>query len=142
MQSRTDLGNRVISAGRAGYSLCPSSRKESAISTSSRLSRRVFLQAAAATCAAGALVACGGGGSSGDALDPTRMYRLSARGKRASNAAKANAANKLFATQAAAEAGRAHPGDRSVVVPLDVSPATWDQLFLGGARLTVDQRSL
>jgi len=70
------------------------------------------------------------------------MFRLSTKGQRASNAAKANAANKVFATMAAAEDGRAHPGDRSKVVPLDVSPQMWDTYFLGGQRLAVDLRTI
>ena len=112
-----------------------------------RLTRRGFLAAFAAL-GAGSLIGCGGGAGmagpedSSGALQKTVMYRLSTKGQRASNAAKANAANKRFATMEAAEAGRAHPGDRAKIVQLDVSPETWDKLFQDGARLAVDLRSL
>ena len=109
---------------------------------SAHLSRRAFLAAVAALGAAAALPGCGGGSSGGDeVLDKTTMYRLSTRGQRASNAAKANAANKLFATAADAEAGRAHPGDKARVVPLDTKPETWDLLFQDGARRVIDLRN-
>jgi len=109
-----------------------------------RLTRRGFMAACAAL-GVTSLVGCGGasrGPSANSQLDPTVMFRLSTKGQRASNAAKANAANKLFATIAAAENGRAHPGDRSKVVPLDVSPPTWQMYFQGGQRLAVDLRAM
>lgn len=112
-----------------------------------RLTRRGFLAAFAAL-GAGSLMGCGGGAGFAASDDragppePTVMYRLSTRGRRASKAAKANAANKRFATIEAAEAGRAHPGDKAKVVALDVAPDTWERLFQGGARTTVDLRSI
>jgi len=63
----------------------------------------------------------------------TVAYRLSTRGRRASNAAKAHAANKRFRTRASADLVRAHMGDRSRVVRIDVSARTWDSWFGGGA---------
>jgi hypothetical protein len=78
------------------------------------------------------VVACGGGGSPAPAQSAV-AYRLSTRGRRASRASKANAANKRFISRAAAEAGRAHPGDRARVVRLDLSRAQWDAWFGGGA---------
>jgi len=106
------------------------------------ISRRVFLAAAGAA-GISSLVGCGGGGGS---FDPGGgngtqyvAYRLSTKGKRASQAAKANAANKLFSTPAAADAGRAHPGDGSAVVRIDLSEARWMQLF-GSGLDTVDLR--
>ncbi len=107
-----------------------------------RLTRRGFLAAFAAL-GATSLIGCGAGGAprAADQLGTTVMYRLSTKGQRASKAAKANAANKRVATQEAAEACRAHPGDKAKVVPLDVSPETWESLFQGGARVAVDLRS-
>ena len=100
----------------------------------------------AATGATGisALVGCGSGsGGTTPAGTGTQYtaYRLSTKTKRTSNAAKKNAANKLFATIAAADAGRAHPGDRSDIVLVDLSEARWMQLFGGGAD-TADLRHL
>ncbi len=59
-------------------------------------------------------------------------YRLSVRRNRASNAAKLHAANKVFATAAAAKAGRAHPRDSSRVVSIVVTRAKYDFWFRGG----------
>ena len=98
------------------------------------ITRRVFLAATSAA-GIGTLVGCGGSGGDappGGAGTQNVAYRLSTKGKRASNAAKANAANKLFATPAAAEAGRAHPGDPSRVVTVDLSEAAWMQYFSSG----------
>ena len=50
-------------------------------------------------------------------------------------------ANTLFVSAAAADQNRAHPGDRSKVVPLVVSEARWTALFGGGAQ-AVDLRKL
>ena len=106
------------------------------------ISRRVFLAAAGAA-GLSTLVGCGGGSGSGPAGGSTQYvaYRLSTKGRRASNAAKINAANKLFATPAAADLGRAHPGDTAQVVQVDLSEARWMQLFGAGAD-TVDLRKL
>ena len=101
-----------------------------------RLSRRDVLFAAGAT-AALTLVGCGGGGSTPAAQQagPQIVFKLSGRGRRVSNAAKSHNANKLFASAEAAQAGRAHPGDRSKVVQLVVSPARWQQLFGTGLQV-------
>ena len=113
---------------------------------SSRLTRRVFLAATGAASIA-ALTGCGGGSGGGDPAvpdpsGPAVAFRLSTRGiNTASNAAKAHAANKRFATAAAAEANRAHPGDPSRVVSIHVSEATWNAWFGGGAQV-VDLRTL
>jgi hypothetical protein len=64
----------------------------------------------------------GGGGG-------TLAYRLSVRGKRASRASKLNAANKLFATKKAAQAGRAHPGERSRIVAVYIHPKKYQHYF-------------
>ncbi|MDJ0522278.1 MAG: hypothetical protein QNJ90_09415 [Planctomycetota bacterium] len=101
-----------------------------------RLSRRDVLFAAGAT-AALSLAGCGGGGGDPVAQQtgPQIVYKLSGRGRRISNAAKSHNANKLFVSQAAADANRAHPGDRSRIVELPVSPARWEQLFGGGFQI-------
>ena len=87
------------------------------------------------------VVACGGGGSSSPAPAQSAVaYRLSTRGRRASRASRANAANKRFASRAAAEAGRAHPGDTARVVSIDVSAAQRKSWFGGGASV-IDLRN-
>ena len=98
------------------------------------ISRRVFLAAAGAA-GLSTLVGCGGSGGSdpGGTVAQKVAYRLSTKGRRASTAAKINAANKLFVSPAAADLGRAHPGDTSAIVRLDISEARWMQLFGGGA---------
>ena len=55
---------------------------------------------------------------------------------------RSHAANKWFASAAAADAGRAHPFCRCAVVPLvEVEPATFDALFrAGGGHASVDLR--
>ncbi len=106
-----------------------------------RLSRRSFLTAAASVAATAALVGCGsgGGGSTTPGGTPivasTVMYRRSTGGKRASNAAKAHAANRLYPTMEAALANPAHPGDRAKVVPLDTTEARWLVLFGRGEQV-------
>ena len=102
-----------------------------------RLTRRTFLASAGAASALG-LAACG---AAGDRFvpdsGPVVVYRLSTRGvSSASNAAKIHAANKRFATMAAADAGRAHPGDKSKIVPLTISRATYELWFGSGAGQT------
>ncbi len=63
-------------------------------------------------------------------LDPTVGGACLAPGCSVCNACLAHAANKLFATEAAALAGRAHPGCRCAVVPgMAVAQTVFDQLF-------------
>jgi hypothetical protein len=102
-----------------------------------RIPRRSFLGALAALGLV-PLTGCGGGGG-GPVAGPQTVYRLSTRGRRASNAAKKNAANKLFVSEAAAFAGRAHPADRSRVVRVRVSAAFWNRHF-GAGQAAVDLR--
>ncbi len=97
-----------------------------------RLTRRVFLGVIGALGLA-PLVGCGGSGSAGGSLLRTQAFRLSTKGRRASNAAKSHAANMVFVSAQAANLGRAHPGDRSRIVMLNVAPATWQAWFGGGA---------
>jgi hypothetical protein len=70
------------------------------------------------------------------------IYRLSLRGRRGSKAAKLYNANLRFATEAAADANRAHPGDNSRIVPLDVSADEFDRLFSSRSSEVADLRSL
>ena len=106
-------------------------------------SRREFIAlsgTAVAVLAVFPLSGCGGGSSSTSDVQPLSVYRLSCRGKRASQAAKKNNANKLFATWEAADANRAHPGDRSRIVQVNISPSRYEQLFLTPGRDVVDLR--
>ena len=105
-------------------------------SPSGGLSRRLFLIASGAA-SIGMLTGCGGGGTSNPAVQQTKAYLLSTRRvPSASNAAKAHAANKRFLTAEVADANRAHPGDKSRIVSIDISPATWDLWFGGGQSIT------
>ena len=112
------------------------------------ITRRVLLAAGGA---AGllALGGCGTGGRSASQTDPVPAeptgsrvaYRLTTQGVRASGAAKRHASNKVFATYEAADQNRAHPGDKSRIVPIDLSAATWGLYFGAGAAM-VDLRGL
>lgn len=106
------------------------------------INRRVFLAAAGAA-GLSTLVGCGGGsgGTPSGSPSPYVAYRLSTKTKRASKAAKANAANKLFVSPQAADLGRAHPGDPSDIVTIDLSEARWMMYFGAGAD-TVDLRKI
>lgn len=109
------------------------------------LTRRQFLAlggTAAAIFALAPLIGCGGGTSSTSKSQGLFVYRLSSRGKRASGASKAHNANMLFATWEAADANRAHPGDRSRIVRLNISPTRYEHLFLASGSETVDFRHI
>jgi hypothetical protein len=71
---------------------------------------------------------------------PRLVYRLSLRGRRGSQAARKYNANHLFATPQAANALRAHPGDRSRVVSMLISDAEYQKLFANPFNLVVDLR--
>jgi hypothetical protein len=108
-----------------------------------QLTRREFL------IIGGAVAAGGLAGSRATALPapqglngPVVIYRLSVRGRRGSKAAKLHNANLLFATAEAADANRAHSGDRSRVVSLVVNPDEFDRLFTSRDSLIADKRSL
>lgn len=60
------------------------------------------------------------------------VYRRSGRGLHVSNAAKKHNANHLYATQEAALADPAHPGDRSKVVAVTINRDTYRRLFPEG----------
>lgn len=67
------------------------------------------------------------------------VYRRSGRGLHVSNAAKKHNANHLYATQEAALADLAHPGDRSKVVAVTINRDVYKRLFPEGV-LTADLR--
>ena len=91
------------------------------------------------------LAGCGGGDQFSPfspAVDTTKAWQLSTRKvSGASNAAKSHAGNKRFVSAAAADANRAHAGDHSRIVTIDITPATWDTWF-GGGLDCIDLRTL
>ena len=70
------------------------------------------------------------------------IYRLSLRRQRGSRAAKLHNANMRFATEAAANLHRAHPGDRSRIVPLTVNDAVFRRLFPSANSEVADLRKI
>lgn len=102
------------------------------------VTRRVFLAAAGGAIALGALSGCasGHGHGSGGGVE---IFALSGRGRRVSRAAKGNNANKRFLTSLAADDHRAHLGDTSYVVRLNVSRKEFDRLF-GRGNVMADLR--
>ena len=108
-----------------------------------RISRRTFL-AALGLVTAGALARRPAAALSTTAgvAGALVIYRLSARGRRGSQAAKRHNANLRFATAAAADANRAHPGDVSRIVEIVVSADEYDRLFSGRDSLIADLREL
>lgn len=107
------------------------------------LTRRAFLATMGAL-GASVLTACGSGGSSSSpSTTPTStvMFKRSVRSRRASKASKAHAANHLYATESAAAADVAHPGDNARVVMIDTTAAKYLEYFGSGAT-SVDLRTL
>jgi hypothetical protein len=112
-----------------------------------QLSRREFL-IIGGTVAAGALVGGGAAAVPAAALaprgagTPRMIFKLSLRGRRGSIAGKLHNANLLFATSAAADANRAHPGDNSRIVQIVVSEDEFDRLFTSRGSEIADLRQL
>jgi hypothetical protein len=118
----------------------------------SAMTRRKFIYYTGSVLGSMALVACGGSGGddigtnteddSGQSktASPRIIYRLSSRNLRASQASKKHNANKRFATQVDADQNRAHPGDRSRIVPIIVSQDEFELLFDNGQRTVADLR--
>ena len=106
------------------------------------LTRRQFLCIGGA--AAAAAFPCGRVAAQGSTqgAGPRVIYRLSLRRRRGSIAAKLHNANFRFATMAAADANRAHAGDKSRIVPIDVSDDEYDRLFASRDSLVADLRQL
>jgi hypothetical protein len=112
--------------------------------TRARLTRRQFLLTTG-TVVAGALVPLGrstAASASPGAAGTRTIYRLSARGRRGSKAAKLHNANFRFATEGAADQHRAHPGDVSRIVAIVVSADEFDRLFTSRQREVADLRTL
>jgi hypothetical protein len=76
------------------------------------------------------------------AVEPRVIYRLSLRRRRGSKAGKLHNANLRFATESAADANRAHPGDNSRIVSIVVSEDEFDRLFSSRNGSVADLRSL
>ena len=108
----------------------------------SYLNRREFIKLSGAVAATAIIgVSCDGGGSTEtNASGIVKVYRLSLRGRRGSNAAKIHNANKLFLTPEAADMNRAHPGDNSRIVSEILSESRFNELFKGGTLEVVDLR--
>ncbi len=107
------------------------------------LTRREFLiiggAVAAGTLTGGAAAAAP---SRQGSVEPRVIFRLSLRGRRGSKAAKIHNANLRFATAAAADQHRAHPGDNSRIVGIIVSDDEFDRLFTSRNSVVADLRRL
>jgi hypothetical protein len=106
------------------------------------LTRRELLAMAGAA-AAGLCVAGPAGAAHPPHHPPNgkhKAYRRSAHGRRACKAVKIRNANLRYKTKSAAD-DPAHPGDTSVIVPVDISQAVFMQWFAHGAHV-VDLRKL
>jgi hypothetical protein len=108
-----------------------------------RLTRREFL-IIGGTVAAGTLAAGPTAGLSAPqgVAAPRLAFLLSLRGRKGSKAAKIHNANFRFATMDAADQHRAHAGDRSRIVSIDVSDDEYDRLFTSRNSLVADLRAL
>ena len=108
------------------------------------ISRRDFIRLSGAAAAVAFVgVSCDGGdGNQSNPEGTVMVYRLSVRGRRASNAAKKHNANHLFLTPQAADQNRAHPGDNSRIVTIELSNEKFNELFDGGNIEVVDLRDI
>lgn len=100
--------------------------------------RREFFKLSAAAVAL-MVVSCDDSGS-GSGANGRTAFKLSLRGRRGSNAAKSHNANHLFRTFEAADTNRAHPGDNSRIVTVDLSRERFNELFDNGNRDVADLR--
>ena len=101
--------------------------------------RREFLKLSTAAVAL-MVVSCDDSGSRSGPNGTREAFKLSVRGRRASNAAKSHNANFLFRTFQAADTNRAHPGDNSRIVTVVISGARFNELFDNGNRDVADLR--
>ena len=69
------------------------------------------------------------------------VFRLSARGRRASQAEKRHYANRLYATEDAALADLPHPGANPRVVMITISKSRFNELFDNGRNSVADLRN-
>ena len=108
-----------------------------------QITRREFLIVGGAFAAATLVRSGAAAQPSPKSVAGTRViFRLSLRGRRGSKAAKLHNANFRFATESAADANRAHPGDNSRIVGIIVSADEFDRLFTGPNTGVADLRSL
>lgn len=70
------------------------------------------------------------------------IFRLSLRGRHGSRAARRHNANMRFRTREAANRHRAHPGDRSRIVPLTISVEDFHRLFVSQHTHVADLRKV
>lgn len=107
------------------------------------ISRRDFIKLGSAVAAVAFVgISCDGGdGNQSNAENTVLVYRLSLRGRRGSNAAKKHNSNHLFLTPEAADQNRAHPGDNSRIVSIELSMDKFNELFQNGAIEVVDLRA-
>jgi hypothetical protein len=108
----------------------------------SYLNRREFIKLSSAVAATAIIgVSCDGGGSTEtNASGTVKVYRLSLRGRRGSNAAKIHNNNKLFLTPEAADMNKAYPRDNSRIVSEILSESGFNELFKGVTLEVVDLR--
>lgn len=100
--------------------------------------RRAFLTRAAAL-AGIAAVASIAVAPNATAVTPSSAWKLRCTNNCHCRACRLHAANKVFATEAAALAGRAHPGCRCTPVAVATTAASYTRLFTGAN--SVDRRS-
>ena len=133
----------VEPAGRCGSSPCLSFLRGLMTRSGGQLTRRQFLliggTVAAGTLTVGPAAAVTAAQA---ASGPQVIYRLSLRGRRGSKGAKIWNANLRFATMAAADQNRAHPGDNSRIVEILVSADEYDRLFTSRNSAVADLRTL
>lgn len=108
-----------------------------------QLTRREFLLISGTVAAGTLVVGPAAALSSAQGVSGAQVvYRLSLRGRRGSKGTKIWNANLRFATMAAAEQNRAHPGDNSRIVPIVVSADEFDRLFTSRNSAVADLRSI
>ncbi len=105
----------------------------------SDFTRREFLKLSGAAVAL-MVISCDDSGTQTGAGGTRTVFKLSLRGRRGSNAAKSHNANHLFRTFQAADTNRAHPGDNSRIVTVEISRDRFNELFDNGNTEVADLR--
>jgi hypothetical protein len=105
----------------------------------SDFTRREFLKLSGAAVAL-MVISCDDSGTQTGPGGTRTVFRLSLRGRRGSNAAKSHNANHLFSTFQAADGNRAHPGDNSRIVTVEISRDRFNELFDNGGTEVADLR--
>ena len=101
--------------------------------------RREFLKLSSAAVAL-MFISCDDSGSGSGANGSRTAFKLSLRGRRGSNAGKSYNANHLYRTFEAADTNRAHSGDNSRIVTVDISRERFNELFDNGNTDVADLR--